>query len=251
MFIDVHCHITYYSNEKIKDIIDRARKQNVSIIVENAVDSKDFSRILDLSIKYPEIKAVLGIYPIDALKLNDEELDEKIEFIRKNSNNIIAIGEVGLDLKWSKELEKQKKQFKKFIDLAIELDKPIIIHSRQAEKEAISILLQNKAKKVVMHCFNLDKQNLIKKIVKVGWFFSIPTYIGYSKTFQNLVKEVPIENLLCETDSPYLHPIRGKRDNEPGNVIESYKKIAEIKGLNLQEVEQKIEENFKRLFGNV
>jgi len=249
MFIDAHCHISYYSNEKIKGIIDRARKENVVIIIENAVASNDFSKILDLASKYPEIKAALGIYPIDALKLTLEELDKKINFIRENSSKIIAIGEVGLDLKWTKELDKEKQRFQKFIELALEIDKPIIVHSRQAEKEAVDMLLANKIKKVVMHCFNNSK--LIKKIVDAGWLFSIPTCVTFSKHFQELVDKVPIENLLCETDSPYLHPEKGKRNNEPANVLASYEKIAEIKDLELSVVEKKIQENFEKLFGNV
>ena len=97
-----------------------------------------------------------------------------------------------------------------------------------------------------MHCFS-GKSRLIAQVAGNGWSFSIPANIKFSEHFQKLVKKVDIPQLLCETDTPFLHPDK-KRDNEPANVIESYKKIAEIKGISLQECEKTIEENYKRLF---
>ena len=175
-----------------------------------------------------------------------KELEKEINTIRKNKNKILAVGEVGIDLKESDNLEAQKKTFQKFIDLAIELDKPIVIHSRKAEAECIELLEKSGYKKVVMHCF-CGKRKLIERIVENGWHLSIPTSVNNSQQFQDMVRAVPIEQLFCETDSPFLHPLK-ERDNEPANVIYSYKKIAEIKKLKLKEVEKKIEENFNRLF---
>jgi TatD DNase family protein len=86
--------------------------------------------------------------------------------------------------------------------------------------------------------------------MKNGWFFSIPTSVTFIEHFQKIAKEVPIEQILCETDSPYLHPVRGMRDNEPANVVEGYKKIAEIKGISLEECEQRIEGNYRGLFSH-
>ncbi|HVY01670.1 MAG TPA: TatD family hydrolase, partial [Candidatus Nanoarchaeia archaeon] len=167
--------------------------------------------------------------------------------IKKNESKIIAVGEVGLDFKEDeKQHERQKKIFSKIIDTALEIDKPLIIHSRKAEAEVIEMLEQAGVKKVQMHCF-CGKMSLIKRIVSNGWFLSIPTNVKYASQFQETVKEVPIENLLCETDAPYLHPEK-ERDNEPALVIESYKKIAEIKKISLEDAVKAINKNYTRLF---
>ena len=172
---------------------------------------------------------------------------EEIEFIRKNKNKIIAIGEVGLDfLNEGADRENQKRVFQKFIELAKELDKPLVVHSRKAEKECIEMLEKSNVKKVIMHCFS-GKKTLIDKIAGKGWMFSVPASVKYNEHFQNLVKRVDISQLLCETDSPFLHPFREEK-NEPSFVVEGYKKIAEIKGMSLIDVEKMVEGNFKRLF---
>ena len=132
--------------------------------------------------------------------------------------------------------------------LAIKLNKPVIVHSRKAELECIEVLEKKKAKKVVMHCFS-GNFKLVERAVKNGWLFSIPANATFSEHFQKLAKEVPLNQILCETDTPFLHPIKGEKDNEPANVIEAYKMIAKIKGISLEECEKRIEENYKRLFG--
>ncbi len=244
-FIDVHCHIDCMKN--IEKIIKNAEKNKVNTIINNGINIKTNRKTLELSKKYPEIKPALGIYPIEALKLSEKEIKNEIKFIEKNKNKIIAIGEVGIDLKWNKEFEKQKIIFEKFIDLSKKINKPLIVHARSAEKEVIKILKEKNCKKIVMHCFN-GNLRLVEEIIKQNWFLSIPANITFSEHFQKVVEKTPIENLLCETDSPYLHPIKGKRNNEPMNVIESYKKIAEIKKLSLKQIQEKIKNNFKKLF---
>ncbi len=247
MFIDVHCHIDIYSDAKIKSLIEKARESNVNLMINNSIDIKTARRSLELSSKYPEVKPALGIYPIEALKLSDDEIEFELEFIRKNKSKIVAIGEVGMDFKMDDENHnRQGLIFEKFINLSKELNIPIIVHSRQAEKEAIEILEKLKAKKVIMHYF-CGGNSLVKRIIKNGWLLSIPSSIKHNKIFQDSVSISPIENLLCETDSPFGHPDR-KRNNTPINVIKSYKMISKIKNLDLKEVEKKIEKNYERLF---
>ena len=243
-FIDIHSHLEMCQDE----IIDNAKKANVKIILTCGIDIKTNRKALELSKKFQEVKACLGIYPTDSLNLTDKELNEEINFIKQNKNKIIGIGEVGLDQKEKDQstLEKQKKTFQKFINLARELNIPIVIHSRKAEAEAIELLEKSEYKKIIMHCFN-GNLKLVKKIIENGWFLSIPTNVKHAEHFQKVIELTPIEQLFCETDSPFLHPDK-KFPNEPANVVESYKKIAEIKKLSLKEVEKKIEENFKRLF---
>lgn len=245
-FIDVHCHLDSYNGAEISKIVKECREEDVRIIVNNGVDPKTNRKILELIKKFPEVKAALGIYPIEALKMSNSEIDKEIEFIRKNKDKIIAIGEVGIDLKWSKDLEKQKEIFKRFISLSIELNKPIIVHSRNAEEECIKILEELKAEKVVTHCFS-GKTNLVERIIKNKWFLSIPANVNFSEQFQKIVEIAPIENLLTETDSPYLHPLK-ERNNTPKNVVYSYKKISEIKKMDIKEVKKEIFNNYNKIF---
>ncbi|MEK6909384.1 MAG: TatD family hydrolase [Nanoarchaeota archaeon] len=252
MFIDVHCHLDKLIEKGIsaEKAIKNAKAKGVDIMIVNGTDHEQNTIILNLAKKYPEIKPALGIYPIDALKLSESEIDEEIEFINKNKNLIIAIGEIGLDLneeELHKTLDKQKNNLTKFVSLAIKLKKPVIIHSRKAELHTIELLESLNAKKVVMHCFS-GKMSLVDRIVKNGWLLSIPANSHYSQQFQDVIKRVPIKNLLCETDSPYLHPLK-EWPNEPANVVYSYKKIAEIKNTTLKEAEKEIENNYNNLFG--
>ncbi len=244
MYIDVHCHLDLCRD--IKKVIERFREKGVGIIISNSVKPEVNRKILSFSEKYPEVKVALGIYPIDALSMKDSEIDAEIEFIRINKNKIVAIGEVGLDLKETSEIDRQREIFIKFIELSKDIDRPIIVHSRKAEKECIEILEKFKAKKVVMHCF-CGKFSLVEKIAKNNWFLSIPSSVNHSEQFQNIVKKIDIKNLLCETDAPYLHPLK-EIDNTPENVVYSYKKISELKDMMLKDVEKKIEENYKRIF---
>ncbi len=245
-FIDVHCHVER-CKDKTENVIKRMKKANV-IAIGNSVNPSANRKIIEIAEKYPQVKVALGCYPIEASEMNDKDFNNEIDFIRKNKSKLIAIGEIGLDFKESNKLEIQTKRLQKFIDLSFELDVPMIIHSRKAELECIELLEKNNVKKVIMHCFS-GNFNLIKRIISNGWYISIPTNVTFSEHFQKIIEICPIEQLFCETDSPFLHPIKGQYDNEPCNVVESYKKIAEIKKISLKGVEKSIEENYKGLFG--
>ena len=183
---------------------------------------------------------------------NKPNIDEELKFIEKNKNNIAAIGEVGLDYSEVKNNAKEQKElFQKMISLAEKLNKPIIIHSRKAEQDCIEMLQSSKLKKVIMHCFG-GKKSLVKKIIDNGWFLTAPTCITRATQFQENVKLCPITQLFCETDAPYLSPFKSKtgefQRNEPAFIIEAYKKVAEIKGMELKEVVNNIFMNYQRLF---
>ena len=245
MFIDVHCHLDSCNNPS--DVVRRAIDNNIGIIVTNGTHIDTNKASLDLAKAFPIVKAAIGLYPIQALAMSDEEIDEIIKSIRKNSDKIVAIGEVGIDYKEDlTQHERQKKIFSKIIDLALELDKPLLIHSRKAEEDVINMLEEAGVKKVVMHCF-CGNMKLVRRIKDNGWYVSIPASIKHTLHFQEVVKIMPMNQILCETDSPYLHPDK-ERNNEPKNVVESYKKIAEVLGMSLKEVEEKIEENYHFLF---
>ena len=245
MFIDVHCHLDFFKSVEISRVIENAKKRKLSIILANGNNYESNEKVLELSSKYNMVKAALGLYPIDALNV-PEKVSKTLSQIKSNKDKILAVGEVGMDFKESEEKEKQKIIFCKIIELAKEIKKTLIVHSRKAEIDCIDLLEKLKATKIVMHCFS-GKLKLVERIIKNNWSLSIPTSVVNSEHFQKIIEIAPIENLLCETDSPYLHPFR-EFPNEPANVIESYKKIAEIKKLSLNEVEEIIENNFKRIF---
>lgn len=245
--IDIHSHLDMCEN--ISEIVDKCNEKEIHIVT-CGVDSKSNKKVLKLKEKYPEIEICLGIYPLDSLKMSDSEINKEIHFIRENRNKIFGIGEIGLDLHYEKSPEKfeiQKKNFEKFIKIAIELNKPVIVHSRDAEKETVEILEKFNYKKIIMHCFS-GNMNLVKRIIKNNWKLSIPSSIKYNGHFQKVAEITPIENLFCETDSPFLHPDKiPEIENNSLNVIESYKKIAEIKKLKIEKVAEKILENYNAL----
>ena len=250
-FIDVHAHLDFFDEKNIDEAVKRARKAGLGVIVNSGITAERIKKTLELTAKYPDIvRACLGLYPVDMLEMSEKEIEGQIKIIRKaaKEGKVVGVGEIGMDLKMAGEVDRQKKNFERMISLALELDLPIVIHSRKAELECTEILEKMNAKRVSMHCFS-GKFSLIKRGVENGWCYSVPANVTFSEHFQKMAKEIPLSNLLCETDTPYLHPIKGQMDNEPANVVESYKKIAEIKGISLKECEKAIEDNYKRLFG--
>ena len=248
-FIDVHSHLDICKN--IPQIVKECSEKDV-LIVTCGIDSKSNRKAIELRKKFPAIKICLGIYPLDGLEMSDQKIEEEIKFIRGNKDRVVGVGEVGLDLHTIKDPEsfgEQKKILGRLIDLAKELNKPVVVHSRDAEKEAVEFLEGFNYNKIVMHCFS-GNMKLVKRIIDNGWILSIPASIKYNEHFQKIAEVTPIENLLCETDSPFLHPDRGKGNNS-ANVIESYKKISEIKGMSLEETEKVIFNNYQRIFGKV
>ncbi|MBL7147477.1 MAG: TatD family hydrolase [Nanoarchaeota archaeon] len=251
MLVDVHAHLDLYEQGEIDEVIKRAKKNNVKYILTSGLNIETNKISLELSKKYNIVYSSLGIYPPDALQRETKEkkefnLNQELEFIKKNKNNFLSIGEIGLDYLNNPNKELQKKVFNEILSLAEKLNKPVIIHSRKAEKDCIDILENFKLKKIIMHCFN-GNFKLVKKIQDNKWFFSIPTNIVRLLHFQHIVKQIPLEQLLTETDSPFLSPYKEKR-NEPGFIVETIKKISEIKNLSKKETENKIYSNFQKIF---
>ncbi|MBI2667214.1 TatD family hydrolase [Candidatus Woesearchaeota archaeon] len=248
MLVDVHAHIYYnYFKEKLNEIVKRAEKNNFAAIVNAGINNETNKEVLELSKKFSILKASFGLYPLEALKLNDGDIEKDLNFIVKNKNKIISIGEVGLDYNYIKnENSRQKEIFQKIISLAEKTKLPIIVHSRKAESDCIEMLESSEIKKIIMHSFS-GSMKLVGKIEDNGWFLSIPANIEYSTQFQNIVDKVTISQLLTETDSPYLSPIKNTV-NEPSNIINSIKKISEIKKLDNDEVEKIIFMNFQKVF---
>ncbi|MEM4710815.1 MAG: TatD family hydrolase [Candidatus Woesearchaeota archaeon] len=261
MLIDVHAHMDFkeYLGFKIdtEEIIKICKEKNVVAIVSQGTDIESNRVALELASKYDIIKAALGIYPtncVDLFKNNKELFYKEISFIdsQLRKKNAIAIGEVGLDYKEIDPTDDNKKIMKdclkEFIKLSKKHDVPIILHSRKAELEIIELLEEEnmKNKKVIMHCFS-GRKHLVQRVKNNGWFLTIPANVLRTEHFQYIAKDVPLSQLLTETDSPYLSPFANKINN-PSNVIFSIKKIAEIKKMNEEEVANIIYNNYQKLF---
>ena len=245
-FVDVHAHLDMCSDTE--EVVARAKKEDVWIIAAG-VDHKSNAAILNLSRGHHHVGVCLGIYPVEAEKLTDKDLEKEFAFMKEHKEAIAGIGEVGLDLHEGEDLERQKIVLRKLVNVAKDLDKPLVVHSRKAEEETIAFLEGFKYKKIVMHCFS-GNMKLVERILENGWFLSIPASVAYSEHFQTIVRRASLNQLLCETDSPFLHPEK-KMNNEPAQVIQGYKKIAEIKNLELEDVKDAIWKNVVKLFGEM
>lgn len=257
LLVDVHTHLDHpLLINKIDEIVHRAKNAGLKHIITNGINPETNRKCLELSKKYDIVKCAMGIYPRNSLKkeieagdyplkIEDFNIDDEIAFIRKNKNKIVAISEVGLDFVHGED-KQQIEDFEKMIGLAEEIKKPIVVHSRKAELKCIEMLESSKNKKIVMHCFS-GKKPLVKRVADNSWFLTAPTIVVRSQQFQELVKNVLVSQLFCETDSPYLSPYK-EQHNEPAFVVESYNKIAEIKGMDINEVVNNIYMNWQKVF---
>ena len=257
MLIDAHSHLDHHLLAgKIGEIVRRAKNAGVRHIITNGINPETNRLCLELSKKYDIVECGMGLYPRNALKKDidsgdypikewDYDVDKELDFIRKNKDNIVAISEVGLDFV-NGESKEQMDDFEKVMKLAKELNKPIVIHSRKAELKCIEMLESSKLKKIVMHCF-CGKKSLVKRVSDNGWYLTVPTSVVRAQQFQEMINIVPITQLFCETDSPYLSPYKDQL-NEPAFVIESYNKISEIKKMNPVEVVNSIYMNYQKVF---
>jgi len=248
--IDTHTHLCDkdFDHDR-EEVILRAKDSGVCAIITVSEDLDDAQRNLELAEKYPQLKAAIGLFPT---YLDLGAADEMISFIRKNREKLTAIGEVGLDywkVKEENERELQREIFGRFIDLSLELDLPLNVHSRSAGRHVIALLLERRARKVQLHAFD-GKASAALPAVEAGFFFSVPPSIMRSRQKQKLVQQLPLSCLLVETDSPVLGPVAEAR-NEPANVNIALTSIAELKKLDQQQVKAAVFENTCRLYEKI
>ncbi len=248
--IDIHCHLQHEKFAPNRDeVIGEARKKMQFLIVSGA--NPEWNRgAISLSEKHKGfIYAVVGLQPVDAIKHSDKEFEEELKFIRKSAKKIVGIGEIGLDYHWikdEKEREIQRERFVKLLALAEELRLPAVIHSWDAEADAVGILSKHKLTGVVMHCFSGSREVMLKAL-SLGCYISFSTAIAFSKSAKKLARDCPLERILVETDAPYLDPEH--KVNVPWNTAAVIKKIAEAKKLSEEQVLSEVVENAKRVFG--
>lgn len=246
--IDTHAHLDMY--EDWNAVIENAKANGVNKIIIPAVETEYFQKILDIANSYEDVYCMLGIFPTEAKNWHDDILDE-IRTLSKNKK-VVAIGEIGLDYYWDKSfVEAQKDIFIKQIKLANELGLPIEIHDREAHKDCFDILKEyNNGSDVVFHCFS-GSVEFAKECIKEGWYVAL----GGVVTFKNAVKtkevakEIPLEMLMLETDSPYLTPVpyRGK-ENQPAYVKYVSEEIAKLRGCSVEEVVSVTTANAEKVF---
>jgi len=261
MYIDTHAHLNFKAFETdYREVIERAFEADVKAIINVGSNLKTSLEAIKIANMYAQgIYAAVGLHPIHVKEENfDSKEFEKIASDKK----VVALGETGLDYYYDRGTKEQQKEiFRKILTIANKISKPVILHSRDAGDDVLSVLIEEKIEsKGVMHCFQGNWQ-YAKVILDMGLYISFTGLITFSKNYETfeVIKNAPLERIMIETDCPFMtpafvetsagkpEPMRGKR-NEPAYVIEVAKKIAEIKKIPLEEVAEQTSQNAKELF---
>lgn len=251
MLVDTHAHIQWASFDKDREeAINRARKVDVKYIVNIGFDVDGSRKAVELAEKHEGLYATVGIHPHNASQFNENVLD----ILKKLSENqkVVAIGEIGLD--YYRNLsprQAQKKAFEAQLFLAEELELPVVIHDRDAHTDILKMLLRFKGKiNGIMHCFSGSRE-MAEQCIKSDFYISFagPVTFPNSHKLHEIAKWIDLSKILLETDSPWLAPqhVRGKR-NEPAFLPFIAEKIAELKGISMDEMAEATTENAKEIF---
>ncbi len=253
-FVDAHVHL---SDEEysgcIEEIMAEARNSNVVASVSNSMDLKTSIDNLRLAEKYPgRIYVALGIHPWNVRTLAAEELQQTLEFIseQRHHKSLVAIGEIGLDSKYMKIWDEQMKVFDSMLRLAENLGLPVIVHSRGATTQIVDLLPSYKLKNVLLHWFS-GPISALSKALKIGCYISEGAPVVYLKDIRDVVRKVPLTNLLTETDGPvrfFKQPFNGRRTT-PAVIPTVVKAIAEIKATDAGDIAEQVIRNFENFFG--
>ncbi|AIO18033.1 putative deoxyribonuclease YcfH [Candidatus Izimaplasma bacterium HR1] len=250
MLIDTHCHLnTDRFKDNVEEVINRALNNDVKIMIVVGFDHKTNKKAIELAEKYPFIYATVGFHPTEAKDIKESDFEALIPLL--SHKKVVGIGECGLDFYWDKDhIEEQINVFKRQIDLSFEYNLPLIIHMRDASEATYNVLSDYKKLKGIMHCYS-GSAEMSELFIKLGLHISL----GGPVTFKNghkpkeVAKQVPLDYLLVETDSPYLspHPFRGKT-NEPAKVKLIAEEIARLKEMTYKEIAEITTKNAIRLF---
>ncbi|MGN1051359.1 MAG: TatD family hydrolase [Acutalibacteraceae bacterium] len=246
---DAHCH---FDDEMfihdIDELLNMLPKKGVSYAVTNGTDHKNFPRVLELTEKYDYIYGTAGYHPECLDEIPENYIDIVESYLKKPK--FVAVGEIGLDYHYDTPKEVQMPVVKRHLELAKDIDKPIVFHDREAHGDTLDLMRKYRPKGLI-HCFS-GSAEMMKEIIDLGLSISL----GGVVTFKNakhpleVAKEVPLERLLLETDAPYMTPVpyRGKR-NDPSLIPFTAEKIAELRNMDTQKLIDITTDNAKRLFG--
>lgn len=245
--IDTHSHIDMLKNPEKE--IENFLAAGVKKVIVPGVEPATFDTIIEYIDKYDCLYGALGVHPSEALKF-DNAAAKKMNLLAHHPK-IVAIGEIGLDYYWDKTfVDIQKKVLLTQIDIAKSLNLPIIVHDREAHLDTFNILKEEGCKNVIMHCFS-GSLEFAHKCTDEGWYLGIGGVVTFknARKMKEVVKEIPLEYLLLETDAPYLtpHPFRGE-ENSPKYLNLIAKQIADIKDITLDEVISKTTKNAQKIF---
>ncbi len=252
-FIDTHCHLYAQEfNEDRKQLIDKALQNGIQHLFLPNIDNASIQPMLDLVWEYPlHCFPMMGLHPCSVDVHVEAQLFQIQKWLKKRK--FYAVGEIGLDFYWSTEFKEQQiMAFKKQLMWAIQMDLPVVIHSRNSNEEVIAILVELKHPKLrgIFHCFGGTLEQA-QQLIALNFYIGIGGVVTYKNSgLDKIVAEIPLDKIVLETDAPYLAPapFRGKR-NEPFYLIETAKKIAEIKSVGLHLLANTTTANAKRVFG--
>ena len=248
MLIDTHAHISYKDySDRIDEIIQVAEDNGVEKIISIGVDLPSSEECLKLAEKYPSVFATCGIHPHEAGKAPKRYLYELEAFIQHPK--MVAVGEIGLDYHYDFSDRKiQRRVYHEQLEMATSLDFPAVVHCRESDDDILEGIQNSGLNRGVIHCFasNVD---FAQNILETGFHISFTGMITFIKELEGVVKEIPLERMMVETDSPYLSPkpFRGKQ-NQPKYVLHVAEKVAELKEISLEEVAESTTETAHHLF---
>ncbi|MHB8139613.1 MAG: TatD family hydrolase [Smithellaceae bacterium] len=251
MLIDSHAHLEMKEFDSDRqDVIERAGLAGVDRIITVGTNLNMSRKALSIARQYDNIYATVGVHPHDAAKANEKTFDE-LKTLAEDPK-VVAYGEIGLDyFRNISSREKQVEIFGQQLELAVDLKLPVIIHDRDAHEETLRMVKSSGVHGGVFHCFSGDWA-MARQCIDLGFYISVPGVVTFdkSKVLQEVVRQLPLDSILLETDCPYLTPVphRGKR-NEPSFIVHTAKKVAEIKGMTWEDVAQAAARNTQKLFG--
>lgn len=250
--IDTHCHIDFEEYDKDRDEVITRAKDKLDAVIVSGIGYESNQGVLKLSDEYKDfIYPSFGYHPVSSQECSDEELKLAHNHLIENLDNIVAIGEVGMDYFYVKDKslrEKQKEIFLSFIEIADEYKKPLLMHVRDCEKKALNIVEEyDNIPYVVFHCYSGSLKTAKRIMNHENYFMSFSTMLCYSEQHQDLIKNISLDHVLTETDSPYLAMTKEER-NEPVNVIKAVQKIAEIQNKDVELVDSITTDNARKIF---
>jgi TatD DNase family protein len=253
MLIDTHCHLDFPDFVgQVPDVIARARAAGVGRMITISTHLSRFEAVHSLALQHPDVWCTVGVHPHEAAREGAAATTEKLVGLAA-SDKVVGIGECGLDYFYDKSpRDEQQASFRQHIRAAVQTDLPLIIHTRDADQDTADLLREEGQGRArgVLHCFSSGRR-LMEQAVEMGFYISLSGILTFKKSeeLREIARDVPMDRLLVETDSPYLAPVplRGKT-NEPAFTAHTAAVLADVKGVSVQEIAARTTENALRLF---